>query len=124
MLGIKVAGFAPELEGKPGPERRVTASGIKVPARASRGPDGVAHFLLYLSIECLLPVEAYLDGLHVPSLHRVQAIQNVFDLGLDHKDHRIVTKPRVGADEQEEIGEPGDSRPFVSTRAWVPLVSE
>src|SRR6266852_8731361 len=80
VLRIKSACPAPELKGKAGPERRVAAAGIKVPAFAPRGPDGTPHPLLYLLIEYFLTLWPNLDRPQGPPLHHAQTVQNVCEL--------------------------------------------
>ena len=57
------------------------------------------HTLLHLFIEYFLTLWPNLDRLQIPALHRVQAVQNVGKLRLDHKDHRIVAKAVVWPDQ-------------------------
>ena len=92
---------APVLKGKPRPERCVVAIGIEIPTLASRGPDSALHPLLHLFIESFLDLWSYLDYPQVSSIHRVQAVQYVVQLGLDHEDHGIVTQASVRPNEQE-----------------------
>lgn len=109
MLLIEVARSTAELEGKAGPERGVVAAGIEIPAGTARSPDGALHALLHLSVEGILNRWLHLDGLQVTAIHFAQAIQDVGNLRLNHKNHGVMAQSGVWADEQKQVGESRDS---------------
>ena len=97
MLHIEAARSMSELEGKPRPERRIVTVGIEIPTGTARSPDRAPHPLLYLCIKSLLDLRAYFRDAQLSTVERTDAIQDIGELALNHKHHRIVSKTRIRA---------------------------
>ena len=118
---VEPARLLPEAEREVGPDRRVAAVGVEVPARAPAGvPHRPVQTRLQVGVVGVVGVASHLDLGGAASLHRLQRVQQVVDLGLDHEHHRVVAEPRVRPDDPEHVGEAGHRRAPVGRRAAVP----
>src|SRR5437588_6857608 len=84
-LGIEAGGVAAEAPGGTGPEGRVAALAVEVPAgAAARRPHGAGHGPLDAGVPSGFDVLADLDDIARPA-DVTDGVEDVGDLGLDHE---------------------------------------
>src|SRR5947209_12934592 len=97
---------------------------VLVPVAAAHAPDAVAQVALQIGVEALHDLRAHVGGARAAAAHRVEHLEHVVDLALEHEDDRVVPQVGVRAVEQEEVGEAAHGQPQVGLGPARPALVE